>query len=128
MTKKVFIPDNVVTVGPYSPAVQSGNLVYLSGQIPLDSSTGKLVEGDISKQAEQCLKNVVNILSAAGLTTDDVVKTLVFLTDMNDFAPVNEVYSKFFNAPYPARSAIGVASLPLGARVEIEVIAQISPL
>ena len=123
MIKKVFTPKNVAVVGPYSPAVEVGNLVYFSGQIPIDASTGKIVEGDISAQAEQCFKNLVNILSAVGLTTDNVVKSTVFLTDMKDFAPVNEIYAKFFNSPYPARTAIGVASLPLGAKMEIEVIA-----
>lgn len=126
MIKKVFAPKDVVIVGPYSPAVEAGNFVYFSGQIPLDSSTGKLVEGDISAQATQCLKNLLNVLSAAGLTIDNVVKSTVYLTDMKDFAAVNEVYAKFFNSPYPARTAIGVVSLPLGANVEIEVIAQIN--
>lgn len=123
MMKKVYTPDNFVSVGPYSPAVEIGNMVYCSGQIPLNPNTGKLVEGDISAQAEQCFKNLVNVLSAGGLTTDNVVKSTVFLTDMGDFTAVNKVYANFFNSPYPARSAIGVASLPLGARMEIEVIA-----
>ena len=123
MIKKVYTPKNFVSVGPYSPAVEIGNMVYCSGQIPLNPDTGKLVEGDISAQAEQCFKNLLNVLSAGGLTTNNVVKSTVFLTDMGDFAAVNEVYAKFFNSPYPARSAIGVASLPLGARMEIEVIA-----
>lgn len=125
MAKKVFIPEGAAIVGPYSPAVKAGNLVYFSGQIPLDSTTGKIVEGDISAQAEQCFKNLLNVLASAGLTTDDVVKSTVFLTDMGDFKAVNEVYAKFFNSPYPARSAIGVASLPLGAKIEIEVIAEV---
>lgn len=124
MIKKVFVPKDVVVVGPYSPAVEAGNLIYFSGQIPLDSKTGKLVEGDISVQAEQCFKNLLNVLSAVNMTTDNIVKSTVYLTDMKNFAAVNEVYAKFFNSPYPARTAIGVASLPLGATVEIEVIAQ----
>jgi len=123
MIKKVYTPKDFISVGPYSPAVGVGNLVYFSGQIPLNPATGNLVEGDISAQAEQCFKNLLNVLSVADLTTDNVVKATVFLTNMNDFALVNEVYSKFFNSPYPARSAIGVASLPLGAQIEIEVIA-----
>ena len=123
MIKKVYTPKNFISVGPYSPAVEVGNLVYFSGQIPLNPNTGKLVEGDIAAQAEQCFKNLLKVLSAADLTTDNVVKSTVFLTNMSDFALVNEVYSKFFNSPYPARSAIGVASLPLGAQIEIEVIA-----
>lgn len=124
MIKKVFVPKDVVVVGPYSPAVEAGNLIYFSGQIPLDPKTGKLVEGDISVQAEQCFKNLLNVLSAVNMTTDNIVKSTVYLTDMKNFAAVNEVYAKFFNSPYPARTAIGVASLPLGATVEIEVIAQ----
>lgn len=124
MEKKVFIPKDAVIVGPYSPAVEAGNLIYFSGQIPIDSKTGKLVEGDISAQAEQCFKNLLNVLDVAGLTTDNIVKSTVLLTDMNNFAAVNIVYAKYFNSPYPARTAIGVASLPLGADVEIEVIAQ----
>lgn len=124
MAKKVFTPEDIVVVGPYSPAVEVCDLVYFSGQIPLDPQTGKIVEGDISSQAEQCCKNLVHVLKATGLTTDNVVKSTVFLTDMGNFAPVNEVYAKYFNSPYPARSAIGVAALPLGCGVEIEVIAQ----
>jgi 2-iminobutanoate/2-iminopropanoate deaminase len=124
MVKKVFIPEDIVVVGPYSPAVEAGDLVYFSGQIPIDSKTGKIVDGDISAQAEQCFKNLLNVLGATGLTTDNIVKSTVFLTNMGDFAAVNTVYAKYFNAPYPARSAIGVASLPLGANVEVEVIAQ----
>lgn len=123
MSKRAIKPKNASVVGPYSPAVRVGKFIYLSGQIPLDPKTGKLVEGDIKKQAERCFKNMANILEAAKLTTDNVVKSTVFLTDINDFAAVNEVYAKFFKEPYPARSAIGVASLPLGAQVEVEVIA-----
>lgn len=119
MEKKALIPEGVSVVGPYSPAVEIGDFVYCSGQIPIDASTGKIVEGDISIQAEQCFKNLVKLLSSIGLTTDNVVKSTVFLTDMKNFAPVNEIYAKYFNAPYPARSAIGVASLPLGSQVEI---------
>ena len=124
MVKKVFTPKDTVVVGPYSPAVEAGNLIYFSGQIPIDSKTGKIVEGDILEQTEQCFKNLLNVLAAVDLTTDDIVKTTVYLTDMNNFKAVNEVYAEFFNTPYPARTAIGVASLPLGANVEIEVIAQ----
>lgn len=123
MQKKAFTPKDIAVVGPYSPAVEAGNLIYFSGQIPIDSATGKIVEGDISAQAEQCFKNLLNLLSAVGLTTDNIVKSTVYLTDMGNFASVNAVYAKYFNAPYPARTAIGVASLPLGAQVEIEVIA-----
>lgn len=126
MQKKVHTPQNVAVVGPYSPAVEVGNLIYFSGQIPIDSSTGKIVDGDISAQTEQCFKNLLNLLSSVNMTTDNIVKATVYLTDMNDFATVNGIYAKYFNAPYPARTAIAVAALPLGAKIEIEVIAQIS--
>ena len=122
MTKKVFIPEGATIVGPYSPAVEAGNLVYFSGQIPL--ADGKIIDGDISAQTEQCLKNLLTVLKTANLATDDIVKTTIYLTDMNDYAAVNEIYSQYFNAPYPARTAICVAALPLGSKIEIEVIAQ----
>lgn len=125
MIKEVFKPDNSVSVGPYSPAVKVGNLVYFSGQIPINPDTGKIIEGDISEQAEQCFKNLVNVVSATGLTLDNIVKSTVYLTDINDFSMVNNIYAKFFNSPYPARTAIGVAALPLNAKIEIEVIAHI---
>ncbi len=124
MTRTTYSAPGAVSVGPYSHAVESGDLVYLSGQTPLDSRTGKLVEGDVASQTEQCFANLFNVLSAAGLTSDHVVKVTVFLTDMNDFAAMNAVYATRFNAPYPARTTIGVAALPLGARVEIEMIAR----
>ena len=111
-------------MGPYSHAVQAGDVIYLSGQTPINSETGKLAAGDIAAQTEQCFKNLFNVLVSSGLTPDDVVKVNVFLTDMNDFAAMNEVYSRQFTAPYPARTTIGVASLPLGARIEIEMIAR----
>lgn len=124
MPRKAYTAKGATAVGPYSHAVESGELIFLSGQTPLDSSTGKLVEGDIAAQTEQCFKNLFNVLEAAGLTSDAVLKVTVFLTDMNDFKAMNEVYAKQFSAPYPARSTIGVASLPLGAQVEIELIAR----
>jgi 2-iminobutanoate/2-iminopropanoate deaminase len=125
MTKIAINAPDAVIVGPYSQAVKTGNLVYFSGQIPLDSITGKIVEGDISAQTEQCFKNLTNVLKAATLTTDDIVKVTVYLTDMNDYAAMNQVYSKYFKAPYPARTTICVVALPVGAKVEIEAIAQI---
>ena len=124
MTKKTFTPQGTVVVGPQSPAVEAGDLVYFSGQIPIDSVTGKIIEGDIKAQTSQCLKNLSNVLDASGATSDDVVKTTVYLTDMADYAAVNEVYGEYFKAPYPARTAIAVCALPLGAKVEIEVIAK----
>ena len=115
-------------VGPYSQGVstgqETGSLVFVSGQVPLDPATGARVEGDIQAQAEQVLKNVGAILSEAGLGYDDVVKTTVLLADIADFAAVNEVYARYFTGEaLPARAAFGVAALPLGAGVEIEAIA-----
>lgn len=124
MSRKAYSADGAVSVGPYSHAVESGELVYLSGQTPIDSATGKLVEGDITAQTEQCFKNLFNVLKAAGLSPEDVVKVNVFLTDMGSFSSMNSVYSKQFSEPYPARTTIGVAALPLGAQVEIEMIAR----
>ena len=112
-------------IGPYSQAIQAGNLVYTSGQIPIDPATGTLVDGDIREQTRQSLSNVEAILKEAGLTLGNVVKTTVFLADMSDFADMNAVYAEFFTEPYPARSAVAVKSLPKGAKVEIEVVAEI---
>ncbi len=123
MPRKAFTAEGAVSVGPYSHAVQSGDLLYLSGQTPIDATTGKLVEGDIAAQTRQCFKNLFAVLKAADLSPDDVVKVNVFLTDMDNFAAMNEVYKTQFSGPYPARTTIGVASLPLGAQVEIEMIA-----
>ncbi|MCX7711424.1 MAG: RidA family protein [Clostridia bacterium] len=124
MLRKAYSAKGAVSVGPYSHAVEAGELVYLSGQTPIDSTTGKLVEGDIKAQTEQCFKNLFNVLEAAGLTPDHVVKVNVFLTDMNNFSAMNSIYEKQFSAPYPARTTIGVAALPLNAQVEIEMIAR----
>lgn len=124
MSRKAFNALGAVAVGPYSHSIDSGDLIFLSGQTPIDSQTGKLVEGDITEQTKQCFKNLFHVLEAAGLTSDHVQKVNVFLTDMNDFAAMNEVYAKQFSEPYPARTTIGVASLPLGAQVEIEMIAR----
>ena len=110
-------------IGPYSQAIQVGNLVYTSGQIPIDPVTGVFVEGGIKEQTRQSLLNVKAILEEAGLTMGDVVKTTVFMADMNDFADMNAVYAEFFFFFYPARSAVAVKTLPKGALVEIEVVA-----
>ena len=112
-------------IGPYSQAIQVGNLVYTSGQIPIDPSTGAFVEGGIKEQTRQSLTNVKSILEEAGLSMSNVVKTTVFLTDMNDFADMNAVYAEFFAEPYPARSAVAAKTLPKGALVEIEVVAEV---
>lgn len=122
MSKKTFTPEGAVIVGPYSPAVKGGDLIFTSGQIPVDSATGKIIEGDITAQTDQCLKNLKSVLDAADVNFDDVVKTTVYLTDMNDFAIMNKVYGDYFKTPYPARTAIEISALPLGAKVEIEAI------
>ena len=124
MMKKVISTTKApAAIGPYSQAIQIGNLVYTSGQIPIDPATGVFVEGGIREQTRQSLLNVKAILEEAGLTMSDVVKTTVFMADMNDFADMNAVYAEFFAEPYPARSAVAVKMLPKGALVEIEVVA-----
>ena len=112
-------------IGPYSQAIQAGNLVYTSGQIPIDPATGVFVEGGIKEQTRQSLTNVKAILEEVRLTMSNVVKTTVFMADMSDFADMNSVYAEFFTEPYPARSAVAVKTLPKGALVEIEVIAEV---
>ena len=124
MSRKAYSAEGAVSVGPYSHAVESGEFIYLSGQTPIESQTGNLVEGDVVDQTEQCFKNLFNVLKAAGLTSDNVQKVNVFLTNMSDFTAMNMVYSKQFSSPYPARTTIGVAALPLGAQIEIEMIAR----
>jgi 2-iminobutanoate/2-iminopropanoate deaminase len=111
-------------VGPYSHAVAAaGEVVYLSGQTPIDPASGRLVAGDVSVQVRQVFANLEQVLVAAGLTFDAVVKVNVFLVDMADFSAMNSVYGSVFEAPYPARTTVAVAGLPLGARVEIELVA-----
>ena len=112
-------------IGPYSQAIQVGNLVYTSGQIPIDPATGAFAEGGIKEQTRQSLTNVKAILEEAGLSMSDVVKTTVFMADMGDFADMNAIYAEFFSEPYPARSAVAVKTLPKGALIEIEVVAAI---
>lgn len=124
MSRKAITSLKAAAVGPYSHGVDADGLIFLSGQTPLDPSTGKLAEGGIGAQTQQCFTNLFGVLEAAGLTQDSVQKVNVFLTDMANFAEMNEVYKKQFSEPYPARSTIGVASLPLGAQVEIELIAK----
>lgn len=124
MKKITYMPEGASIVGPYSPAVDAGDLIYFSGQIPIDSSSGKIIEGDIKAQTKKCLENLTLVLKAANLTSDNIVKSTVYLTDINDFKAVNEVYGEYFKPPYPARTAIAVLALPLGANVEIEVIAK----
>lgn len=123
MPKTAISTPNAKAVGPYSMAIAAGDFVYLSGQTPLDPATGKLVSADIGAETRQCLENLKNVLAAAGLTFAHVVKSNVFLTNMGDFTAMNEVYKTYFPEPYPARSTVAVAALPLGARVEIELVA-----
>ena len=120
--RRAITSSKATAVGPYSHGVDSDGLVFLSGQTPIDPRTGKLVNGDIQEQTEQCFNNLRSILDEAGLTMNNVQKVNVFLTNMNDFAAMNEVYKQQFEEPYPARTTIGVAGLPLGAFVEIEMI------
>lgn len=112
-------------IGPYSQAIQVGNLIYTSGQLPIDPTTGAFPEGGVKEQTRQSLTNVKAILEEAGVSMSNVVKTTVFMADMGDFADMNSVYSEFFAEPYPARSAVAVKTLPKGALVEIEVVAEV---
>ena len=123
MKKVISTTKAPSAIGPYSQAIQVGNIIYTSGQIPIDPATGSFVEGGIKEQTRQSLLNVKAILEEVGLTMGNVVKTTVFMADMNDFADMNAVYAKFFTEPYPARSAVAVKTLPKGALVEIEVVA-----
>jgi len=123
MAKTSIQTDKASAVGPYSLGITANGFAYISGKTPLDPATGKLVEGDIAAQTEQCFANLKAVLEAGGLSFSDVVKTTVFLVDMDDFAAMNEVYARHVTQPYPARSTIGVAALPIQARVEIEMIA-----
>lgn len=123
MPKRAIETPKAKAVGPYSMAIEAGDYVYLSGQTPMDPATGKLVQADIGAETKQCLENLKNVLDAAGLTFANVVKANVFLTNMGDFAAMNAVYATYFPAPFPARSTVAVAALPLGARVEIELVA-----
>ena len=126
MKKVIKTTKAPAAIGPYNQAIQVGNLVYTSGQIPIDPATGNFVEGGIKEQTRQSLLNMKAILEEAGLTMNDVIKTTVFMADMNDFSDMNAVYSEFFPEPYPARSAVAVKTLPKGALVEIEVVAGLS--
>ena len=112
-------------IGPYSQAVKVGNWLFLSGQIPLDPATGNVVEGGISQQTERVLKNIEAVLAAQGLNFSHVVKTTIFLTNLGDFATVNEIYGQRFKPPYPARSTVQVAKLPKDVAIEIEVMANL---
>jgi 2-iminobutanoate/2-iminopropanoate deaminase len=112
-------------IGPYSQAIKAGGLVFCSGQIPIDTATGEFVPGGVAEQTEQVLKNLSEVLKAAGTSLENVVKTTVFLADMNDFAAMNEVYGKYFSSNKPARATVQAARLPRDARVEIECVATV---
>ncbi len=122
--KKVISTTNAPgAIGPYSQAIENNGFLFVSGQVPIDPATGKLVEGDITAQTEQVLRNISAILDAAGYTIEDVCKTTVFLDDMGNFKAMNEVYSRYFTRNPPARAAFAVKELPLGAKIEIESVA-----
>ncbi len=125
MKTPIVTTDAPAAIGPYSQAVRTGDLVFLSGQIPLDPRTGNLVEGGIEAQTRQVLANLQAVLEAAGASFDQVVRTTIYLIDLADFVVVNEIYASYFKAPYPSRATVGVAALPRGARVEIDAIARL---
>ena len=126
MELKIISTDKApAAIGPYSQAIKAGNLLFCSGQIPLDPATGEIVQGDVVLQAEQVMKNIVATLEAAGAGLNDVVKTTIFLVEMGDFAAVNQVYGSYFNSHKPARSTVAVKALPRNVLLEIEVIAAV---
>lgn len=126
MRNAVTSPDAPKAVGPYSQAVVSGDHVFLSGQTPIDPASGALIDGSLADQTQRCFDNLAAVLEAAGLGFGDVVKVNVYLTEMADFAEMNGVYARQFEEPFPARTTVAVAALPLGARVEIELVARTS--
>ena len=123
MNKSIHTDNAPAAIGPYSQAIQAGNTIYVSGQIPIDPAKGEFAGTDIATQTRQSLTNIKNILAAAGADMSHVVKTTVLLADIADFTAMNEVYAEFFTEPYPARAAFQAAALPKGAKVEIEAIA-----
>jgi reactive intermediate/imine deaminase len=123
MKERIATLDAPAAIGPYSQAVRAGELVFLSGQIPLDPATGKLVEGDIAAQARRVMENLRAVLAAAGCSFADVVRTTIYLVDLGHFATVNDAYGAYLAEPYPARATVQVAALPRGAQVEIDAIA-----
>ena len=125
MREAVSAPDAAKPIGPYSPAIRAGNLLFLSGQVAFDPVSGVLIDGDISAQTDQVMRNIGALLKAAGTDFAHVVRTTVFLADMGEFAKMNEVYARYVVSPPPARSTVEVARLPRDARVEIDVIAVI---
>ena len=124
MKEKIESPKAPAAIGPYSQAVMDEGLLFVSGQLPVDSDTGEFPSEDIADQTRQSLENIREILKEAGYTMERILKTTVYLQDMGDFTAMNEVYQEFFTAPYPARAAFQVAKLPKGAKVEIEAVAK----
>jgi 2-iminobutanoate/2-iminopropanoate deaminase len=125
MREAVTTPAAPQAIGPYSQAIRAGDLLFVSGQIPLDPATGVLVAGDVATQTHRVMQNVRAIVEAAGASLDDVVKTTIFLADLNDFAVVNEVYGSYFRPPAPARATVQVARLPRDVRIEIDAVARV---
>ena len=121
--KSIHTNQAPAAIGPYSQAIEANGMIFASGQIPIDPATGQFVEGGIQEQTRQALTNARNILQAAGTDMENVIKNTVYLSDINNFAAMNEVYAQFFTEPFPARSAVAVKDLPKGALVEIEVLA-----
>lgn len=121
--ERIVSPNGPAAIGPYSAAVRTGNLLFCSGQMPIDPATGDVVVGTIADETRRTLDNLVLLLASAGVTTAEVVKTTVFLADMADFADMNAVYAEYFSEPFPARSTVAVAGIAKGARVEIEAVA-----
>jgi 2-iminobutanoate/2-iminopropanoate deaminase len=122
----ISAPDAPKAIGPYSPAIRAGNLLFISGQIPIDPATGTVVNGDVSSQTDRVMRNIGALLEAAGGGFEHVVRTTVFLADLNDFAAMNEVYGRFVLDPPPARATVQVSRLPRDVKVEIDAIAVIS--
>ncbi len=125
MNEYLHTSNAPAAVGPYSQAVKSGNMLFVSGQMPVDPATGEIVAGDPAVKTTQCMKNVLAILAQAGLTADNIIKATIFLTDMNDFGQVNDAYADFFKDNFPARSCVEVSRLPKDVTVEIEVVASL---
>ena len=123
MRQAVSTPSAPKAIGPYSQAIRAGSLLFVSGQVPIDPATGQIVSGDIAAQTHRVFQNIGEILKAGGASFDHVVRTTVFLADMNDFAAMNEAYATYFTTPAPARATVQVSRLPRDARVEIDVIA-----
>ena len=123
MKQSISSPNAPKAIGPYSQAVRAGQLLFLSGQVPIDPATGQMIDGDIAAQTRRVFENLGAVLEAGGRSFADVVRTTVFLADMNDFAAMNEVYGQYFTEPFPARATVQVAALNDGARIELQMIA-----